>query len=151
MRVVVCVLWAILALAGCASRSVDVDTAGFETRLSAVPGVNGAMVEVQHPGLPTNTNVAIWLFLESADVESVATTVRKVAGTARSDDGVRGRQITISVVQGTRAEFPIRQDVVANSVPVMHRVAEALALPESAGLMLVLTPEEVARLADVED
>ncbi|MEV7548703.1 hypothetical protein AB0N89_03665 [Amycolatopsis sp. NPDC089917] len=150
MRVVVCVLWATLALAGCASRSVEVDTAGFETRLSAVAGVNGALVEVRHPGLPTNTNVAIWLFLESADVESVATIARKVADVARDDDGVRGRQVNLSVVKGKRADFPTRQEVVRSTVPVMHRVAEALGLPESAGQKLVLTPEEIARLADSE-
>ncbi|KZB85898.1 hypothetical protein [Amycolatopsis regifaucium] len=150
IRVVVCVLWATLALAGCASRSAEVDTAGFETRLSAVPGVTGALVEVQHPGLPTNTNVVIWLFLESADVESVATAARKVAVAARGDDGVRGRQVNLFVVKGKREDFPARQDVVRNTVPVMHRVAEALGLPESAGQMLVLTPEVIARLAHAE-
>ncbi|WP_158632702.1 MULTISPECIES: hypothetical protein [unclassified Amycolatopsis] len=53
-------------------------------------------------------------------------------------------------MKGSREDFPTRQDVVRNTVPVMHRVVEVLGLPESAGHMLVLTPEVIARLADEE-
>ncbi|MGK4595921.1 hypothetical protein [Amycolatopsis sp. w19] len=148
MRAILCVVGAMLVLTGCAPSTGDI--AGFEKRLAALPGVDGALVEVQHPGLPTNTNVAIWLFVESVDVESVATTTRKVAGVARADDGVRGQQVNLSVVKGKRADFPNRQDFVGKTVPVMHLVAAALGLPEANGNMLVLSPAEIAKLADAE-
>lgn len=143
------VLSGILALVGCAPQSVD--TEGFEARLAEVQGVNGALVEVQHPGLPTNTNVAVWLFVDSPDIDSVVAITRDVADAAATDDGVRGQQVNLSVVQGDPADFPTRQSAVKNSLPVMHLVAEALGLPDSAGEMLVLSPKEISDLAGADD
>ncbi len=137
------VLSAILGLVGC---SASVDTGSFEKELDGIQGVNGSLVEVQHPGLPTNTDVVVWLFVDSTDVASVSATAREVAEIVKVDDSVRTHQVSLAVVQGEPAQYPTRSDVSSHSAQVMHKVAEELGLPRSAGGFLRLDTQAVSQL-----
>lgn len=51
-------LAALLVLTGCSA----MDTDDVQSRLAAASDLSGALVEVQHPGLPTNEKIVIWMF-----------------------------------------------------------------------------------------
>ena len=130
-------------LSGC---TVGVDTASFEQRLDQLPGLNGALVEVQHPGLPTNTQVAVWAFVDKTDVPSSVAAVHEIAEAVGEDPSIAGHAVIVAVVPGDPADYPNRADVVHGATPVMHEVAEQLGLPESDDEMLVLDRDAVRLL-----
>ncbi|MBO1803865.1 hypothetical protein [Leucobacter ruminantium] len=132
-----------VALSGCAAQ---VDTASFEQRLERLPELNGALVEVQHPGLPTNTQVSVWAFTDALDVPSSAVAVRDIAKAIRDEPSVGRHSVLVSIVPGEPADYPTRGDAVRAAAPIMHVVAEQLGLPESDDEMLVLDRHAVGLL-----
>lgn len=139
----------VLIFAGCAPTEADVE--GLQESASALENVNDAFVEVQHPGLPTNTQVVVWLFTDAPGVVDIAGIVRDLADVIDADASVRRHEVRVAVVPGTPQQHPTRADMNANTISAMHEVAEELGLPESAGRYLTLRPEDVRTLTGTEN
>ncbi|MDY0907951.1 hypothetical protein [Microbacterium sp. CFBP9034] len=136
-----------LALAGCASNP---DLTGLESDLGQVDGVNGAFVWPTHSGAPWNTQVQVMLFLDDSSDDAVVEAVRGSAAVIAADAEASRHDVTISFVDGDRADYADRSDASAAEISVMPPVYEALGLPEGSVYAITLRPEDVRAIAGGE-
>lgn len=150
MKMLRCVLAAAvglgaLSLAGCAG---DPDLAPLESRLAEVDGVNGAMAWPTHSGAPWNTQVNLMLFVDDSSEEALIAAVRATAPTLASDPVAGRNEVSISFVDGDRADYTDRFEASDAEVRFSDAVTQTLGVRDLSGEVLVLSPDDVRRIAD---
>jgi len=134
----------LLGLTGC---SADMNTTDVQDRLVAATDLNGALVEVQHPGAPWNDKIVVWMFVDDGSAQAVADDVRDVAGFAADDADLSDEELTLIAVKGRPEDFPERHQLAVAGEYVMGEVASLVGGSGSED-QLVLGGADVRRLAD---
>lgn len=122
------------------------NTDDVRDRLVAATDLNGALVEVQRPGLPTNEEIVIWMFVDDDTPAAVAADVRDVAAFAADDRDLGGKDLTLVAVPGEPEDFPDRVVLGSSGSPVMAEVAGIVG-GKGAEEFLDLSAADVRRLA----
>ena len=99
------------------------DTDDVGARLVEATGLNGALVEVQHPNAPWNDKIVIWMMVDDDTAEAIAEDVREVAAFAADDRDLGGHDLTLAATKGEPADFPDRSSLVLSTAYVMGSVA----------------------------
>ncbi|KXZ61880.1 MAG: hypothetical protein BGN98_06205 [Microbacterium sp. 69-7] len=131
-----------LILTGCSGMNEK----DVSDRLGREAGLNGALVEVQHPGLPTNEKIVVWMFVDDTSAPAVADDVTRVARVAANDPDLAGKDLTLAAVEGSPADHTDRVVLGSSGVPVMAAVAETVG-GRGAEEFLELSAADVRRLA----
>ncbi len=141
--VVVAALLAV-TMSGCAGMNEK----SVSDRLAEDAGLNGALVEVQHPGAPWVNKIVIRMFVADATAEGVARDVRSVAAVAVDDPDLRGEPLTFMAVQGAPADFsdPLTATI-TDSASVMGSVADRLGVGTGVEDILELSAADVRAVA----
>ncbi|WP_232212044.1 hypothetical protein [Microbacterium sp. oral taxon 186] len=134
----------ILTLTGCSGMNEN----AVSERLTQASGLNGAMVEVQHPGAPWVNKIVIRLFVRDASAAAVADDVRAVAAFAVDDRDLGGQPLTLLAVQGSPGDFsdPLTATI-TDSAYVMGSVSEILGAGKGVENILDLSAADVSRIA----
>lgn len=134
----------ILTLTGCSGMNEN----AVSERLTQASGINGAMVEVQHPGAPWVNKIVIRLFVRDASAAAVADDVRAVAAFAVDDRDLGGQPLTLLAVQGSPGDFsdPLTATI-TDSAYVMGSVSEILGAGKGVENILDLSAADVSRIA----
>ena len=122
------------------------DTEEVGARLVEATGLNGALVEVQHPDAPWNDKIVIWMMVDDDGAEAVAEDVREVARFAADDPDLSGHELTLAASKGEPADFPDRSSLVLSAAYVMGSVA-AIVGGKGVEDLLELDADDVRRLA----
>ncbi len=122
------------------------DTDDVGARLVEATGLNGALVEVQHPNAPWNDKIVIWMMVDDDSAEAVAEDVREVAAFAADDRDLGGHDLTLAATKGEPADFPDRSSLVLSTAYVMGSVA-TLVGGKGVEDLLELDADDVRRLA----
>jgi hypothetical protein len=134
-----------VSLAGCAGNP---DLGPLESQLSEVEGVNGAMAWPTHSGAPWNTQVNLLLFVEDPSEEGLVDAVRAAAPVLAGDSAAGRHEVSIGFVEGDPANYEDRFAAFRDQALFSAAVAETLGGRDLGGEMIVLTPDDVRRLAD---
>lgn len=110
--------------------------------------VNGAIVEVQHPGAPWVNKIVIRLFVADPSAEGVASDVRAVAAVAASDADLSDQPLTFIAVEGSPEDFsdPLTATI-TDSLYIMGSVAGLLGVGSGTEEVLDLSADDVRTLA----
>lgn len=148
MRIALGVVAAVgaLALCGCAA---DTELSGLETQLAEVGGVNGAIVYTTHSGAPWNTQVQVMLFVDDPSGDAIAGVARDAVTVLAADPTASRNEVTMSFVDGRRAEYPDRFSAFRDQITIPAAVYAELGAGEGGGTKsLTLAPHDVRRLTD---
>jgi len=133
-----------LALTGCAGMNEQ----DVSDRLVEATSLNGAIVEVQHPGAPWVNQIMIRMFVEDGSADAVAEDVREVAAFAVEDSDLEGEPLMFLAVEGSPDDFddPVLATIVG-SLRVMGSVSEALGAGHGVEEILELSANDVRVVA----
>lgn len=131
-----------VTMTGCSA----VDERDVSDRLAAAADLNGAIVEIQHPGAPWNNKYVVWMFVGDGTATAVASDVRRVAAFADADEDLSGQDLTLFAVVGQPDEYA-DGSFRLSAVDIMGSVSEIVG-GKGVEDTLTLTAADVARLAD---
>ncbi|MFT4229301.1 MAG: hypothetical protein QM602_03325 [Microbacterium sp.] len=123
------------------------NTDDVQTRLTEATSLNGAKVEVQHPGAPWNSKIVIRMFVDDDSAEAVAENVREVAAFAADEPSLDGQPLTLMAIVGTPDDFPNGDGLSVAGVKVMGSVSRIVGGVGTEEI-LELSAADVRRLAD---
>lgn len=133
-----------LTMTGCSG----MNEADVSERLVAATDLNGAMVEVQHPGVPWANKIVIRLFVKDGSPEAVADDVREVAAFAVDDSDLSGEELSFFAVEGAPEDFdePVLATI-TEALYIMGSVSGELGVGKGVESMLTLSANDVRVLA----
>ncbi len=134
----------VVTMTGCGGMNVE----RVSDRVVQGAGVNGAIVEVQHPGAPWVNKIVIRLFVADPSAEGVASDVRAVAAVAASDADLSDQPLTFIAVEGSPEDFsdPLTATI-TDSLYIMGSVAGILGVGSGTEEVLDLSADDVRTLA----
>lgn len=134
----------VVTMTGCGGMNVE----RVSDRVVQGAGVNGAIVEVQHPGAPWVNKIVIRLFVADPSAEGVASDVRAVAAVAASDADLSDQPLTFIAVEGSPEDFsdPLTATI-TDSLYIMGSVAGLLGVGSGTEEVLDLSADDVRTLA----
>ncbi|MEI2269931.1 hypothetical protein OHB93_11460 [Microbacterium sp. No. 7] len=139
-----------LGLSGCAA-SADPDTAGLESELASVGGVNGAFVWTTHPNAPWVTRVQVMLFLDDPSDAGVVDAVRAAAPVLSADDAVADADaVALTFIDGQRGDYTARGEANRDVIGLAPEIASTLGVTDAGKRQLLVSPDELRALAGTE-
>lgn len=136
------ILASALALVGC---SPATDTTALATDITSTAGTLGTTVDITHPGAPWNTELLVRIYVDDPSVESVAQKVQLIAPVLAQDATASSHTVGITAVQGDPAAESGSQ--IQATLEIMVKVAGVLEVSRSGNAVLLLSPDDIARLA----
>lgn len=138
------IMASMLALVGC---SPATDNTALAEEITRASGVLGTTVDITHPGAPWNTELLVRVYVDDPSVESVAQKVRLIAPVLAQDATARSHTVGITAVQGAPAAVAASGSQGQATLEIMVKVAGVLQVSSGGNSVLLLSPDDIARLA----
>lgn len=139
-----------IGLSGCAAAAAP-DTAGLETELASVAGVNGAFVWTTHPNAPWVTRVQVMLFLDDPSDAGVVDAVRAAAPVLSADDAVADADaVGLTFIDGRRSDYTARGEANRDVIGLSPEIATTLGAKDAGKRQLLVSPDELRALTEAE-